>query len=183
MHDLIAITPLGQHTPRADSHAGITMTEVVDTGLVSVTARLGLETATADLVAIITGHMAPSPARVINGAFWMGPDQWMIEIPLASNEDPARDIAAKAKGIASVTEQSDAWCRFDLTGDRLADVFERLCNANLRRFEGGEVVRTAIEHLGCFLICRTPEHVSVLGPRSSAGSLHHAILTAMRSAL
>lgn len=183
VHDLIAITPLGQHAPRTDSHAGITMTEVVETGLVSVTARLGHEKATADLVASITGQKAPTPARAAKGAFWMGPDQWMVETPLAGKDDPAREIAAKAKGIASITDQSEAWCRFDLTGDRLADVFERLCNADLRRFEGGEAVRTAIEHLGCFLICRTPQHVSVLGPRSSAGSLHHAILTAMRSAL
>lgn len=183
MHDLIAITPLGQHAPRTDNHAGITMTEVVDTGLVSVTARLGQEAATADLVASVTGHKAPAPARASNGAFWMGPDQWMIETRFDNDNDPAREISEKAKGIASITDQSEAWCRFDLTGDRLVDVFERICNADLRRFEGGEAVRTAIEHLGCFLICRSPQHVSVLGPRSSAGSLHHAMLTAMRSAL
>jgi sarcosine oxidase subunit gamma len=183
VHDLIAITPLGQHTPRTDNHAGITMAEIVDSGLVSVTARLGHEKAAVDLVASITGQKAPAPAQATKGAFWIGPDQWMIEVPLAGDDDPARDIVAKAKDIASITDQSEAWCRFDLTGDRLADVFERLCNADLRRFEGGEAVRTSIEHLGCFLICRTPQHVSVLGPRSSAGSLHHAILTAMRSAL
>lgn len=113
----------------------------------------------------------------------MGPDQWMIETRFDNDNDPAREISEKAKGIASITDQSEAWCRFDLTGDRLVDVFERICNADLRRFEGGEAVRTAIEHLGCFLICRSPQHVSVLGPRSSAGSLHHAMLTAMRSAL
>ena len=127
-----------------------------------------------------TGTEAPAPARASDSAFWMGPDQWMVEAPLATHEDLSRQIAAQANGAASVTEQTDAWCRFDLKGERLADVFERLCAADLRRFTGGEAVRTTIEHLGCFLICRSHGLVSVIGPRSSAESLHHALLTALK---
>lgn len=183
MHDLIALTPLGARAPRADHHCGVSLIEVTDVALASVAARIGREADAAALVATVTGAEAPAPARATDSAFWMGPDQWMVEAPFATHEDLAREIAAAANGAASVTEQTDAWCRFDVKGDRLADLFERLCNADLRRFTGGEAVRTAIEHLGCFLICRTPRHVSVIGPRSSAGSLHHALLTAMKSAL
>ncbi|ETA51746.2 sarcosine oxidase subunit gamma [Ponticoccus alexandrii] len=183
MHDLIAITPLGGHEPRHDHHQGHDLTEVTDVALASVAARLGQEAASAALVAEVTGAEAPAPGRASASAFWMGPDQWMVEAPIATREDLAHEIAAKAQGKASVTEQTDAWCRFDLKGDRLWDVLERLCNADVRRFTGGEAIRTAIEHLGCFLVVRAPGHVSVIGPRSSAGSLYHALLTAMRSAL
>ena len=185
MHDLKPMTPLGQHEPVIETHGPVTLTEVTDTALASVAARLGREADTAAILASVLGSETPAPAR--HGgktltAFWMGPDQWMVEAPLETHEDLAAQLAATSEGAMSVTEQTDAWCRFDLSGERLADVFERLCSANTRAFTGGEAVRTAIEHLGCFLLCRTPAHVSVLGPRSAAGSLHHALLTAMRSA-
>ncbi|MBN7785089.1 hypothetical protein JYP51_09170 [Ponticoccus gilvus] len=183
MHDLIAITPLGGHEPRRDHHHGQDLIEVTDVALASVAARLGQEAAAAALVAEVTGAEAPAPGRASSSAFWMGPDQWMVEAPFATQEDLAREIAGKASGVASVTEQTDAWCRFDLKGDRLGDVLERVCNADVRRFTGGEAIRTAIEHLGCFLVVRAPGHFSVIGPRSSAGSLHHALLTGMHSAL
>ncbi|CAN0603920.1 unnamed protein product, partial [Ectocarpus sp. 12 AP-2014] len=35
--------------------------------------------------------------------------------------------------------------------------------------------------LNCFVLCRKPGYISVIGPRSSAGSLHHALKTAMLS--
>jgi len=48
----------------------------------------------------------------------------------------------------------------------------------------GQVTRTRLEHLGCFLICRTKNsHFSVFGPRSSAGSLHHALTVAATSVI
>lgn len=185
MHDLIAITPLGVTRPRIDSHGPVTLTEVTDRALASVAARLGHEAKTSALLNAMIGTPAPGPARMGGGtitAFWMGPDQWMLDAPLETHEDLAAQISAEAKGAASVTDQSGAWCRFDLSGDGLADVLERLTNANTRAFLGGEAQRTAVEHMGCFLLCHSPRHISVIGPRSSAGSLHHALLTAIRSA-
>lgn len=101
---------------------------------------------------------------------------------METDDDIATQIAAQAKGTASVTEQSGGWCRFDLAGPRLAEVFALLCSADLRA-STGFATRTAIDHLGCFVIKRDDARISVLGPRSSAGSLHHALLTAMHAAL
>jgi len=185
VHDLEPITPLGAAAPRTEIHGPVTLTEVTDRALASVAARLGRERETADLLADLIGEAPPAPARVSGTtltAFWTGPDQWMIEAPLDSHEDLAEQLVAAAGGAMSVTGQTDAWCRFDLTGDGLPDVFERLCPADTRAFAGGEALRTAIDHMGCFLLCRAAGHLTVLGPRSSAGSLHHALLTAIRSA-
>ncbi|WP_297772354.1 sarcosine oxidase subunit gamma [uncultured Roseovarius sp.] len=185
MHDLVAITPLGAVRPKVDSHGPVTLTEVTDRALASVAARLGHEAETATALERLLGAPAPGPAR--HGgkslmAFWMGPEQWMVEASFETHEDLARQIGSDLGAAASVTEQTDAWCRFDLTGDGLADVFERLTTANVRAFEGGEAQRASVDHMGCFVLCHDARHISVLGPRSSAGSLHHALLTAMRSA-
>jgi sarcosine oxidase subunit gamma len=184
VHDLIAITPLGGRAPKVDRHGPVTLTEVVDTALASVAARHGRDTDTAAMMQSLLEAPAPAPARAAGGAleaFWTGPDQWMVEASFASHEDLASRIADLAKGCASVTEQTDAWCRFDLRGEGLPDLFERLCVVNTRKFTGGEATRCSIEHLGCFLICRAVDHYTVYGPRSSAGSLHHALLVGMRS--
>jgi len=184
VHDLEPITPLGNAEPLTETHGPVTLTEVTDKALASVAARSGREEETASILSEVLGDAPPAPARLAGGtpgAFWMGPDQWMVEAPLDTHEDLAAQLVDRSGGAMSVTEQTDAWCRFDLTGDGLADVMERLCAADVRAFTGGEAVRTAIDHLGCFVLCRTPGHVSILGPRSAAGSLHHAVMTATRS--
>ncbi|MEY8829703.1 sarcosine oxidase subunit gamma [Sedimentitalea sp. XS_ASV28] len=184
MHDLKPLTPLGAHAPHVDKIGPVTLTEVVSVALASVAARLGAEEAVHEALTGLLGASAPAPSRHAGGtlsAFWTGPDQWMVEAPIDTHEDLAHRLSEELAGKASVTEQTDAWCRFDLTGDALPRVMERLCAADVGQWQGGEVQRTTIDHLGCFVVCRDPKHLSVIGPRSSAGSLHHALLAACRS--
>ena len=106
----------------------------------------------------------------------------MVQAPMASHEDLASLLAGKFKDNASVTEQNDGLVRFDIGGDLAVPLLERLCPANSRAMQSGAIVRAAIEHLGCFVLCHTARRqFSILGPRSSAASLHHALLTAARS--
>lgn len=64
----------------------------------------------------------------------------------------------------------------------MEQVVELLCPINVRQMTTGDAQRTSIHHLGCFVLRRDPsDWVRILGPRASAGSLHHAIVTAMRS--
>ncbi len=181
------LTPLGSATPRSDTHGPVTLTEETGTALASYSARLGHEDAARAALAAFVGHALPGPGASAQGdtfgTLWMGPDQWMVSAPHDSHETLAAVLADTAGGVASVTEQNDAWCRFDLSGDDLPAVFELLCPFDLRSADAGAATRTSIDHLGCFVITRAPDHVTVLGPRSSAGSLHHALLTAMRAAL
>lgn len=185
-HTLTPLTPLGGTAPCVDTIGPVTVTEVIDVALASVAARLGSEDATHATLADIIGEAAPAPSRHGGGtlsAFWTGPDQWMVEAPFDTHEELARTLTEKfGNTTASITEQTDAWCRFDLTGDDLPRALELLCNADTESWTGGEVQRCTLEHLGCFVLCRNPAHFSVIGPRSSAGSLHHALETACRSA-
>jgi sarcosine oxidase subunit gamma len=114
-------------------------------------------------------------------AFWIGPDQWMVEAPFESHEDLASHLAPMIKGCGYVAEQTDAWARFDLKGAPVLSVLELLCNLNTRSMEIDTVSRTSIHHLGCFVRSIATDHFAIYGPRASAQSLHHAITTAMHS--
>ena len=187
MHDLIAITPLGATSARADTIGGISIIECPDWALASVTCRLGQQEEMQLLAKKFLGCALPpasmSASKDVFTALWIGPDQWMVEAPHHSHEDLAAQLKARLGETASVTEQSDGWCRFDLKGAICHDVLERLCNVNTRAMVSGAVSRTRLEHLGCFVVSReTDKHFSVIGPRSSARSIHHAIIVAAKSA-
>jgi sarcosine oxidase, subunit gamma len=185
VHDLIATTALGKSAPAVDHHGSVILTEEPGIALASVTARRGGERTTALALRRMIGPTAPKAGhwagtRII--AFWTGPDQWMLEAPYDSDEFLFERAIAEVKGKASVTEQTGAWCRFDLRGPNLTAVMERLCPINMAQFIAGSATRTSIHHLGCFVLCRAQDHISILGPRSCAASLHHSLLTAIRAA-
>lgn len=188
VHDLKPITALGGTEPRIDTVAGVTLSEVTDLALAAVAARRGQEKTCTDALKKLLGAAVPGPGKAYLGqplsAVWMGPDQWMIGADFATHEDIEARVKEAVADSASVTEQTDAWACFDLNGEGVQAVMELVCNVNLRRMASGDATRTSIHHLGCFVVCGDPNgFVRILGPRASADSLHHALLTAMRSAL
>ncbi len=185
MHDLKRVTALGEATPRVDTIGTITIAENDGVALASVAARLGHEAACkaglADLLGA-TPEVGKAILRDPEAGFWMGPDQWMIGAPRSSHDDLADQLALRLKEAASVTEQSGAWVVFDITGKKMADLCEILCNIPIRRMTAGDVQRTMIHQMSCFVIRRIDDdHIRILGPRASARSLHHALVTAARS--
>jgi len=188
VHNLKAITPLGGTSPQIDRFEGLVIREVADRALASVAARQGREAECCSAVQATLGLLLPKPAKwSAEGAYmgwWMGVDLWMIDADHADHELLAANVK-KAVGLSgSVAEQTDGWCRFDVSGAQVLEVFERLCNLNLRAGEAGDAHRASIEHLGCFVLClEAGEKYAVVGPRSSAGSLHHALVTAAKSVI
>ena len=161
MHDLKPITALGGNEPQTDVIGTITIAENDGVALASVAARLGNDP---------------------EAGFWMGPDQWMVGAPMTTHEDLAEQLKSRFGNTASITEQSGAWVVFDVTGTTMRDMCELLCNVPIRRMQAGDVQRTMIHQMGCFVIRRkADDHIRILGPRASAKSLHHVLLTAARS--
>lgn len=188
VHDLKPITALGGQTPRIDRFGGVTLTENAGLALASVTARMGHEETCRAHLADVLERDPPAVGKCVlhdpEAAFWMGPDQWMVGAPFETHEDLAAQLKDRLGSSASVTEQTDAWACFDLRGERMEAVMELCCNINIRAMRTEDATRTSIHHLGCFVLRRDPaDWVRILGPRASAGSLHHALLTAMKSAL
>lgn len=183
MHDLTAITPLGQPEPLDMRIGAFALREICDFELASFAARLGAEaTAKAALSKLIEAD-PPGPgqsAGTTMRALWTGPEQWVIEAASHAAPGLVRHAIKAAGASASVTDQTDAWCRFDVSGDDLNGVFALLCPIDMRDWVGGETTRTTIDHIGCIVLRRDPRLVSVYGPRSFAASLNHALVTAMR---
>lgn len=186
MHDLAPLTALGGTAPRRDRIGGLCIEERSDVALASVAARAGQQAACAKALAQGLKTAVPEVGRATFGpvlsAFWIGPEQWMVTAPFDSHEMLASQLAQELKNKASVTEQTDGWAIFDVSGTQGVDMFERLCPAPVRRMAAGDVRRSTIHHLGCFVLClEAGQRLRVLGPRSSAGSLHHALCTAARA--
>ena len=188
MHNLKAITPLGGTSPHIDRFEGLVISENADRALASIAARQGREAECCAAVQDALGQVLPKPAKwSAEGAYvawWMGVDLWMIDADHADHELLAAHVKKAVGGAGSVAEQTDGWCRFDVSGARAMDVFERLCNLDLRAGETGDAYRASIEHLGCFVLClEAGVSYAVIGPRSSAGSLHHALVTTAQSVI
>lgn len=183
--EMTPLTALGGQDPVVANTGSVVLTEVTHLALASVTARHGQdETCKAHLTDLLE-HPAPSIEELVmhdpEAAFWIGPDQWMVGAPHDTHEDLAAGLKARFGASASVTEQNDAWAVFDLEGTFIP-AMELLCPINMQSFPTGSASRTTIDHMGCFVTRRAADHLRILGPRSSAGSLHHALLTAMRAA-
>ena len=185
MHSLKPITALGGSTPQTTTIGSVTIAEVDDIALASVATRKGGKTATDKLLKSTIGAVPAIGKTASKGevsGFWVGPDQWMIAAPLASHETIADDLASRANSKASITEQTGAWAIFDISGAAMADVCERLCAAPIRSMATGDVTRSTIHQISCFLIpLPDGETLRMIGPRAPAGSLHHAILSAATS--
>lgn len=174
-------TPFGAAAPLRRTVGPLRITERFDLALASLAVRLGREAGCA-AAAAAAGIPLPPPARRIEAApyaaFWVAPGMWFVEAPLDTHPDIVAALKPIFGATASLTEQTDAWARLELASDDLAAVLERLCNVDVAAVPDGFATRTVIEHLGCYLLRHGPGTATLLGPRSSARGLLHALETA-----
>ncbi|MDK3018931.1 sarcosine oxidase subunit gamma [Pseudodonghicola flavimaris] len=179
MSDLKPISALGAAAPRLLTLGTLTLRENPGLGLASLALRRG-GTAPSPF-----GLTLPDPggwaASGAYAAFWTGPDQWMIEAEGRGEEDFAAALKAEAPGC-SITEQTDGWVAFEITsvagGAPLSRLMEKLVNVDAAGFGPGHATRTGLEHMSVFLIRRAEDRLAIIGMRTLAGSLWHAIETA-----
>lgn len=153
MTDLAPLCALGSRTPRVVTFGAIRIAENPDLVLTSV---------------ILPGADLPEPGCWSDGAFWTGPDQWMLERP------------ASEGGIT--TDQTDAWAVFEIEANEpaLLRLLEKLVNIDLSRFGPGHATRTGLEHMSVFVVRRSVTHIAIFAMRSAAGSVWHALEAAAR---
>ncbi|CUH82141.1 sarcosine oxidase subunit gamma [Tropicibacter naphthalenivorans] len=178
MTDLSPITALGDAAPRQTSFGALTIQENAGLGLASLYLRKG-QTAPAPF-----GMRLPEVSGAVQagdyGAFWTGPGQWMIELPNRAEADVAALVLAEATE-ASVSEQTHGFVAFEITSKAGADPLEallsKLIDIDTAALGPGRVVRTGLEHMTVFVIRRAEDRLAVLGMRSFAGALWHALET------
>ena len=185
MPKLHALSPLGYATPHKDTVGAYAISEVTDRAMASVTARKDCGAAVKAILIKILKQPAPEVGGYCAGeieAFWTGQSQWMLAASFVNHEDIVASFASKFKGKASLTEQTDGWSRFAITGPDINRLCTLLCNLDTRVLKVGTASRTSVEHIGCFFIRVADDCLHVIGPRSSAGSLYNAISVAAKSA-
>lgn len=179
-------TPLGGATPKVTGIGPYRIAGRFDVALASIATRRGRDADVAK-AAKAANVPLPKPLTAIAGqpfsSFWLAPDMWMIEAPFDSHEDIAAHLKPLFGVAASITEQTDAWVRFDVSGGNLVTLFERLSNLDLSVLPDGHASRTVIEHLGCYVIKQSANLITLYGPRSSAQSLLHALEVAAKSVI
>ncbi|GAB1361678.1 hypothetical protein MASR1M32_09140 [Rhodobacter sp.] len=183
---LHSLTALGQPAPQTHQVGPYRIEERFDVALASVATRKG-RAAEVTKAAKDAGIPLPDPARFSAGnpwsAFWVAPDMWFVEAPFASHEDIVALVKPVFGDATSVTEQTDAWVRFDVSAPDLAPLMERLCNVDFARAADGFATRTVIEHIGCYVIRHGAGMVTIYGARSSAQSLQHCLEVTAASVL
>ena len=181
---LHALTALGQAEPAVHQVGAYRIAERFDVALASLAIRKGRDDAV-KAAAQAVGMPLPDPARWTGGtpyaAFWVAPGMWFVEAPFGSHEDIVAHLKPAFGDAASITEQTDAWVRFDLSADDLAPLMERLCNVDYAAAPDGFATRTVIEHLGCYLIRQSRAEATLYAGRSSAASLLHGLKVAAAS--
>ena len=179
MASLTPTTALGGTIPFDETIGGNRIREVSDAAMASLAMLKGQGAAFKKAAASRLGELpAPGHAGGANHAstIWMGPDQYLVE------GIDAATLAATFGASAAITDQSDAWVRFDVTGGDVVAMLERLSGADTRRMQAGSATRTAIHHMHCVIVCRAGgTDFTILGPRSSAASLHDALVAAAAS--
>lgn len=175
---LHALTALGQAAPQTHQVGPYRIEERFDVALASVAVRKG-RAADVTRAAQAAGIPLPEAARFAAGnpysAFWVAPEMWFVEAPFATHEDIVAVVKPLFGDAASITEQTDAWVRFDLSAPDLGPLMERLCNVDFATAPDGFATRTVIEHIGCYLIRHAAGAATLYGARSSAKSLLHCL--------
>ena len=179
-----SLTALGHDTAETMEIGPYRIVERCDVALASVAMRRGQDKAFLAAAKAATMPL-PAPARAEGGmpygAFWVAPQRWFVQAAFASHEDIVAQLKPVFGDAASITEQTDAWVRFDVSGAGLGRLFERLSNLDLAALPDGYASRTVIAHLGCYLIRRQIGNVVLYGPRSSAKGLFHALEVTAKS--
>ena len=185
MPKLHAVSPLGFTARHEDIVGAYTIREITDRSMVSITARKDCGVAVKTILTQILNQPAPEVGGYCTGeieAFWIGQSQWMLAASFNDFEEIVASFADAFNGQASLTEQSDGWCRFSITGPDLERLSSLLCNLDMRGFKVNKANRTTIEHINCFVLRGTDDRLEIIGPRSSAEFLQHVICKAAKSA-
>lgn len=176
MTDLMAITALGAVAPYEFQIGGLVIRENTELALASLSLGRGQGAPT------ILGTSMPDVGQWLAGpevsAFWTAPKQWFIEGQGRAHEDFAAIVKAAAPDCA-VTEQTDGWVAFDVYSNDgfkpLEGLLEKLVNIDLNGFGVGTALRTGLHHMSVYLIRRSDTHVTIMGMRTFAAALCHAL--------
>lgn len=128
----------------------------------------------------------PSVGRVVEREGWQiiatGARRWLFvatAAPLCSIEELMQ--SDEIDNGASITDQSDGLVGLVLEGPLAPDVLARLVSLDLDALADDHAATTVMEHLTITLVRQDAQRFDILGARSTADSLAHAVAVAVET--
>ena len=81
--------------------------------------------------------------------FWSRTKSYIILTNFTLNE-----LSPPFENLASITDQSGGWLSFKVSGEGSLPLFEKLVTINLDTFNEGHVIRTSLNKINCFVLCK-----------------------------
>jgi heterotetrameric sarcosine oxidase gamma subunit len=170
-------------TPAASAHLPLTLDawrlDIVDPGpLTSIAPFAGQQAAVSRVLKSAYGLEFPQPNETVTTgavrAIWFGRD-----LALLAGAAPDGTLARHA----ALTDQSDAWAAFALTGAGMEDVLARLVPLDLRRkaFGDNRTCRTLLAHMNVSITRTGADSLMILVFRSMAQTLIEEVQEAMEA--
>ena len=66
----------------------------------------------------------------------------------------AKSLISSFNSIASITDQTGGWVCFGISSKHSKSIFEKLVTFDIDSFNEGEVSRTSINKINCFVLCK-----------------------------
>ena len=170
------------------SFDGVTLAAPADLAIVSIALPLGGEVAAEKAIKAAYGAALPAPGKSV-----LSKDGSARLIRLSSDAafvifthatpDAEPHVAAKLKGTAYTTDQTDVWSALEISGANALTALERICPIDLHpdAFADGDAARTSMEHLGTLIIRTGSDTFLLMSGSSSAKSFLHAIETSIHN--
>ena len=171
-----------------EDFGGTTLEEATGVGLVSIATPRGGRDALHTAIQTAYGCDLPNA-----GSSTLGADGAMRLLGMQQDQafalfdytgDAAVSEVSKAVGEAAYyADQSDSWAMLRLSGEAAIDALERICRLDLdeRVLPVGSVARTVMEHMGVVLFREGTDAFLLMGARSSAKNLLHAVEQSVRN--
>ena len=162
------------------SFGDIRLSAPKDLAIVSIALPLGGEEAAQKAIKSAFGAALPDVGMSVvakdTRLMRLGLDQAFV---VMTREAPDAEpyVAAKLKGAAYTTDQTDAWCALEVSGSGACRALERICPVDLHpdAFKVDAFARTVMEHMGAIVMRTGEDAYLLLSASSSARSFAHAV--------
>ena len=178
MTELIPLLALGASDPRVAEIGNLRLVERADLALSTLAVPIGTDRPRP------LGLDLPEPGgwseQGETAAFWVGAEQWMMARSGGADACLA-DAVKRDCPDCTVTDQTDGWIVVEIVSSEdpvaIEEALERLVNLDPVNLRPGSAVRTELDHMAVVVIRPAEQRLMVLGMRSFAQSLWHALTT------
>ena len=65
-----------------------------------------------------------------------------------------KELTSSFENLASISDQTGGWLLFKVSGKGSLSLFEKLITINLDNFSEGQTIRTSLNKINCFVLCK-----------------------------